>query len=152
MSQVVPTAAKRRVFGLDMGDWSVLVGGFALFARSTDPAANDGLATVDAFAGDAGAAELTRGQLTVEAGDLRLRSLPQLPGDQVAHGLLGREAQHDEYDALDQKGLPVLAHRGAHLGLQIGDVLGKGHWNLPMPALPNERSGLTRHAVRGRCS
>jgi hypothetical protein len=30
MSQVVPTAAKCRVFGLDIGDWSVLVGGFAL--------------------------------------------------------------------------------------------------------------------------
>jgi hypothetical protein len=30
MTQVVPTAAKRRVFGLDIGDWSVLVSGFAL--------------------------------------------------------------------------------------------------------------------------
>jgi hypothetical protein len=27
------------------------------------------------------------------------------------------------------------AHRGAHLRLQIGEVLGKRHWNLPMPVL-----------------
>jgi hypothetical protein len=30
MSQLVAVAAKRRIFGLDMGDWSVLVGGLAL--------------------------------------------------------------------------------------------------------------------------
>jgi hypothetical protein len=30
MSQFVAAMAKGRVFGLDMGDWSVLVGGFAL--------------------------------------------------------------------------------------------------------------------------
>jgi hypothetical protein len=30
MSQFVAAMAKARVFGLDMGDWSVLVGGFAL--------------------------------------------------------------------------------------------------------------------------
>ena len=30
MSQFVAAVAKRRIFGLDVGDWSVLVGGFAL--------------------------------------------------------------------------------------------------------------------------
>jgi uncharacterized membrane protein YczE len=30
MSELVAAAAKARVFGLDVGDWSVLVGGFAL--------------------------------------------------------------------------------------------------------------------------
>jgi hypothetical protein len=30
MSQLVAAVAKGRVFGLDMGDWSVLVGGFVL--------------------------------------------------------------------------------------------------------------------------
>jgi hypothetical protein len=30
MSQLVAAVAKGRVFGLDMGDWSVLVAGFAL--------------------------------------------------------------------------------------------------------------------------
>jgi hypothetical protein len=30
MSQFVAGMAKGRVFGLDVGDWSVLVGGFAL--------------------------------------------------------------------------------------------------------------------------
>jgi hypothetical protein len=30
MSRLVAAVAKGRVFGLDMGDWSVLVGGFAL--------------------------------------------------------------------------------------------------------------------------
>jgi hypothetical protein len=30
MSQLAPRAASARFFGLDMGDWSVLVGGFAL--------------------------------------------------------------------------------------------------------------------------
>jgi uncharacterized membrane protein YczE len=30
MSQFVAAVAKGRIFGLDMGDWSILVGGFAL--------------------------------------------------------------------------------------------------------------------------
>jgi uncharacterized membrane protein YczE len=30
MSQFVAAVAKGRIFGLDMGDWSVLVGGFVL--------------------------------------------------------------------------------------------------------------------------
>jgi hypothetical protein len=30
MSQFAPSAANARFFGLDFGDWSVLVGGFAL--------------------------------------------------------------------------------------------------------------------------
>ena len=43
----------------------------------------------------------------------------------------GGEAEDDEQDAFDQKGLPVLAHRGAHFGLQFGDVLGNGHCKSP---------------------
>jgi uncharacterized membrane protein YczE len=30
MSQFVVAVAKGRIFGLDIGDWSILVGGFAL--------------------------------------------------------------------------------------------------------------------------
>jgi hypothetical protein len=30
MSQFVAAVAKGRIFGLDIGDWSILVGGFAL--------------------------------------------------------------------------------------------------------------------------
>jgi hypothetical protein len=30
MSQLVAAVAKGRIFGLDIGDWSVLAGGFAL--------------------------------------------------------------------------------------------------------------------------
>ena len=40
-------------------------------------------------------------------------------------------------NALNQKRLPMLANRGGHSRLQIGGVLGKGHWNSPDAALRN---------------
>ena len=41
--------------------------------------------------------------------------------------IIAAKPRIDEQDALEQKGLPMLADRGAHFGLQLGDVLGKGH-------------------------
>ena len=55
------------------------------------------------------------------------------------------QTENGEHDAFEQEGFPMRLHRGAHFRLQLGDVvaevftevLGKGHWKLPMPAAPN---------------
>ena len=43
----------------------------------------------------------------------------------------GSEPQNGEEDAFEQERLPMLAYRGAHFGLQLGDVLGRVMANLP---------------------
>ena len=68
------------------------------------------------------------------------------------------QSQNHQQDALDQKGLPMLANRGASFRLQLGDVVGKGHWNSPDAALRNDlnysvrKRRTVKYVVRRRLS
>jgi hypothetical protein len=55
----------------------------------------------------------------------------------------GGEAEDRQQDALEQEGLPMLAHRSTHLRLQFVQLVRKGHGSSPAAGTP-DRVDLSR--------